>query len=297
MIAETRIRPRGPYSLALSATAPPCPTRRYLGGVLEAVFRTPAGPAHALVRQSPDGSLQARVDAPATGEALEALRVLLAADRDPTPFYAAVADDPLLGPATRRLRGYRPLPLGSAAHGLVRGVCGQLVTTRAARRAESAAARAVGTPHAGLVLPLTADEVRRLAPLDLVRGGLAERRAVALVRGARALPLDDLAGLDTPALVARITANPGLGPWTAGVVALSGLGRWDHGLVGDLGLVRLLAARRGAVPTVEDTAALLDAHAPWQGIASLYLLRGAAGARIPAPPGAVAAATRRRRYG
>lgn len=292
MIIETRIRPRGPYSLALSASAPPCPTRRFRAGVLELVFRTAAGNGHARVRQAPDGSLEVWLDAPDPGVAGHVLRGLLGVERDVRPFYAAVADDPLLGPATRRLRGYRPLHLGSPAHALLRGVCGQLVTTREARRAEFAATRRVGTPHAGFLLPLAGDELRGLTPTTLRAGGLAERRGIHLVRAARALDVDALADLDTPALVARITRQPGLGPWTAGVVALTGLGRWDHGLVGDLGLVRLLAARKGRVPTPDETAALLDVYAPWQGLASLYLLGSAPQARIPAPPAAVATAHR-----
>jgi 3-methyladenine DNA glycosylase/8-oxoguanine DNA glycosylase len=59
-----------------------------------------------------------------------------------------------------------------------------------------------------------------------------------------------------------------------GVVALQGLGRYDAGLVADLGLVRLLASLRGSWPEPAETAELLAPYGEWQGLASVFLLRG-----------------------
>jgi len=291
-VTETEFRPRGPFSLAASAQAPPCPTRTFRDGVLRLVFDTPAGPAAAAVAQGPDGGLRVRLEASDAPAARDALRVLLAVDADPSAFHAAHRDDPRMGPIIRRMRGVRPLPLGSVPHALLRGVCAQLVTTRAARRVEFAAARAVARVHAGLRLPLAAAEVRGLHGPALCAAGLASRRADALLRAARRLDLDGLAALSTPDLVRRLTAQPGIGPWTAGVVVLKGLGRWDHGMVDDLGLVRLFAAERGRMPEPGETAELLAPYAPWEGLASHLLLRGSPAARLPASPAQIARARR-----
>jgi len=93
------------------------------------------------------------------------------------------------------------------------------------------------------------------------------------VRLTRTLDLEALKGRHDTAL-ARLGRERGIGPWTVGVVALQGLGRYDAGLVDDLGLVKLLAARTGRWPGAGETAELLAPYDEWQGLASVYLLRG-----------------------
>ena len=278
---ETCLTATQPYSLERSAQAPSCPTRRMRGGIFGVALDTPAGPALGRVWQRPDGTLSIWLDAPAPHVALDALRHVLALDVDLRPFYGSVANDPTLGPITRRHRGLRPLRLGSVPHALLRGVAGQLVRSSEARRIELAAVRRVGRPHAGLHLPLTAGELRSLSPAALRAAGLAEPRARTLVRVA-ALDVDGMVSRPTAEVVRVLTAVPGIGPWTAAVVCMQGLGRLDHGLVGDLGLLRLVARDTGRVPAVEETAELLGRYAPFQALASLYLLRGAAAAGLPA---------------
>lgn len=297
VITEDRITPAGPYSLARSAATGSCPTRRLARGVLVLALDAGGGPAIAAVHQAGDGTLEVRVDGPDPESAMALLRRSLAVDVDPTPFYEMVRDDPVLGPASRRLRGMRPLPLMSAAHALLRGVAGQLVRQADARRIEFAAVRAVGRPHGGLHLPLRTDELRRVTVPVLQAAGLAQRRAEALVRAVRAVTPDDLADLPTHAVVARLCAQPGIGPWTAGVVCSLGLGRLDHGIVGDLGLVRHMSHAEGRVVEAHETAALLERYAPYQALAAMYLIAGSPAARIHAPPAAVAreAARGRRR--
>jgi 3-methyladenine DNA glycosylase/8-oxoguanine DNA glycosylase len=98
------------------------------------------------------------------------------------------------------------------------------------------------------------------------------RRAAALTGLLRELDVERLRGAPTGGAVARIVRAPGLGPWSAGVVALYGLGRYDHGLVGDLGLMKLLSALRGRRVEAHETAALLEPYGPYAGLASVYLL-------------------------
>ena len=265
------LEPPLPYSLARSASGLRTLTRRYADGELELVLRTAAGPAHARIRQLRDARLAIELAAPDDASALARLRFLLALDVDLAPFYASVAGDPLLGPAVLRARGLRVLPLDSPAHALLRGVCGQLVRSLDAIRIENRALRSTAQPHAGLLLSPTQAELRVLGQAHLESFGLAGRRAAALVRALKLVDLDALARLDTPEVVARLVAQPGIGPWTAGAVVSEGLGRLDHGMVGDLGHVRVLTRLHGREPDPGELAELLDRYAPYQALASLYL--------------------------
>ena len=288
------VEPPLPYSLARSASGLRTLTRRYAGGALELVFRTPEGPALARVRQLRDARLAIDLAAPDDASALARLRFLLALDVDLGPFYASVAGDPLLGPAVLRARGRRILPLDSPAHALLRGVCGQLVRSLDAIRIENRALRRAAQPHAGLLLSPTQAELRALGQAQLESFGLAGRRAAALVRALKLVDVDGLASLDTPEVVARLVAQPGIGPWTAGAVVSEGLGRLDHGMVGDLGHARILTRLHGREPDPGELAELLDRYAPYQALASLYLqLVPQAG--TPASPRALAAFGGRRR--
>jgi 3-methyladenine DNA glycosylase/8-oxoguanine DNA glycosylase len=67
------------------------------------------------------------------------------------------------------------------------------------------------------------------------------------------------------------------------VIALEGLGSYERGLVGDLGLLKLCKALHGRWVETEETAELLAPYGEWQGLASVYLLRGFARSLIPLP--------------
>ena len=68
-------------------------------------------------------------------------------------------------------------------------------------------------------------------------------------------------------------AEPGIGPWAAGVVCGQGLGRSDAGPAGDLGLIKLCSAllrrQRGCR---RHRASCSRRYAPWQGFAAAHLL-------------------------
>ena len=82
-------------------------------------------------------------------------------------------------------------------------------------------------------------------------------------------------GRDPAQLRAELTALPGIGPWTAGYLAMRVLGDPDELLVTDL------AVRRGAValglPSVaEDLSRHADRWRPWRSYAAVHLWRAAA---------------------
>jgi 3-methyladenine DNA glycosylase/8-oxoguanine DNA glycosylase len=271
------IRPRGPYSLALTAVWAGDATRSFRDRVLTAAL--PSGRT-AGAWQRPDGVVVVRAG---DEEALERMRFVLAVDDDHSEFLARFRNDALLGRATLHLRGLRPLRTPTVATALLRALCGQLVDSRTARSLERRIVRAMTPASGALHEPPTGAELARLAPTALRALGLHARRSAALVRICRSLDLERLHALPTAAAAARIERERGLGPWSAGVVCLEGLGRRECGLVGDLGLVKLLSALRGRRVEAWETAELLAPYREWAGYASVYLLKGWARGLVPVP--------------
>ena len=271
------VRPRGPYSLALTARFASDATRRFAGGRLDALLPEPASAA-----QLPDGTVRLAAQSEA---GLEQLRFVLALDDDHSELVRRFGDDPLLGPSLRRLRGLRVLRVPTVAQSLLRALCGQLVTSREARALERRILRGtMPRGPGGLCEPPTREALGALSPLRLRTLGLAERRAAALVRVCRTLDLERLRDVPTVAAATRLERERTLGPWSAGVICLQGLGRSERGLVGDLGLVKLLAALRGRPVEGWETQELLEPYGEWAGLASVYLLAGMGAGLVPGAP-------------
>lgn len=274
MALETTIVPRRPYSLALSARMKSDATRYFRNGVLTIALGTREAPSLGRIAQRPDGSLDVRVDGDRPEEALTTLRFVLAADDDHRAFLDRFRDDPLLGSSIRRLAGLRPLRLATVSHALLKAVCGQLIQSRAARLLEGRLLRLAAASHDELRLPPDRTTFAGYAPAELVRHGLAARKAGVLVRISREWDLERLRAVPSEAAAARIERERGLGPWSAGMICLYGLGRFDRGLVGDLGLIKLCSSLRGHRADVGDTRELLAPYGEWAGLASVYLLSG-----------------------
>ena len=269
---EALVTPRGPYRLRLMAR--------------EGVWRgTLPGGRLASAVQRPDGRIVVRAPDAAS---LETARFMLALDDDTSEFHARFARDPLLGPSARALVGYRPLRRATVAHAVVRAICGQLVEARRALALERAVTRACGDSV------VTQDALRRLSPVQLRRLGLAQHRATTLHRLAATLDLERLRSRPSDAVAARLEREPGVGPWSVGVIALEGLGCYDRGLVGDLSLVKLHAALTGRWVDGRETAALLAPYGEWQGLAGEVLLLGWARGLVPGASADHARIARRR---
>jgi 3-methyladenine DNA glycosylase/8-oxoguanine DNA glycosylase len=221
-------------------------------------------------------------------EAVELARFMLALDDDTGQFHERFARDPLIGASARALVGFRPLRRATVTHAVVRAMCGQLVEARGALALERAVARACEEEV------VTRASLRRLSPLDLRRLGLAQHRATTLHRLAASLDLEGLRAHPTEVVSARLQREPGVGPWSVGVIALEGLGRYDHGLVGDLSLVKLHAALTGRWVDGRETAALLAPYEEWQGLAGEVLLLGWARGLVPGASADQARVARRR---
>ena len=256
-MVEATLEPAGLYSLKLTAGA------AWKG-------RMPDG-RWASAQQLQDG----RVLVWASCErGIEEARFMLALDDDTSEFHRRFSKDPLIGPATRTLRGLRPRRKATVAHATLRAICGQLIQAGRALEIERAVIRACNAD------PPTREALRLMSPAALSRCGLAGSRAATLARLVRTLDLEKLRESPDTAL-ARLGRERGVGPWTVGVISLQGLGRYDAGLVADLGLVKLLASLRGRWPEPAETTELLEPYGEWQGLASVFLLQGFKRGLIP----------------
>ena len=284
MPVYAELRPRGPYSLRLSTRLVGDATRRRSGGRL--VVRLENGELTSAAQRA-DGTICARAE---SEHGVERLRFVLALDDDHSEFLQRFARDPLIGAATRHLRGLRPLRTPTVAHALLRAVCGQLIQASRARAIERTVIRALTPQLAGTRLhaPPGCDSLGRSAPAELRRLGLGMRRAATLVRVCRSVDLERLRGLAGEASAERLLRERGLGPWSVGVVFLEGLGRYDRGLVADLGLVKLCSALRGRWVDGWETAELLEPYGEWAGLASVYLLGAYSLGLVPLPRSAAA---------
>ena len=275
-----------PLRLGIAAV-PPDATRRRRGGVLELAFPAGEGDASAHVWQAGDGRIHARIDADDPAAAHDRLSELLTIRLDTRPFLKMAAADPLLAPLALRLRGLRPLLVATPVQALIRAVCGQLIRSREALEIERRILFRHGRRAGPFALPPDAADLAALHPAVLERAGLSPKRAVVLTRAARRLPLDLLGREPGAVACRRIVREPGLGPWSAGVIMLYGHGRHEQGIEGDLALVRLARAL-GAASDGE----LLDRYGEWQGLASVWLTHHPLAARHALPPAGAGQAAR-----
>lgn len=221
--------------------------------------------------------------------AVARVRRLLDLDADPVAVDALLATDPLLAPWVAATPGIR-VPGAVDPHELVvRAVVGQQISVAAARTHLGRLARALGTPHVSRFPGL---EVLFPTPEQIVAGipepstdpdrplRLPARAVRTVTAAARDLATGELVvdvGVDAARLREDLLARPGIGPWTAGYVAMRVLGDPDSWLTGDVALV---AGARGVgildaelpTPTAHRRLAERAADwAPWRSYAALHL--------------------------
>src|SRR5690606_18673727 len=159
------------------------------------------------------------------------LRRMFDLDADPRAIATALSADPVLKPLLRKRPGLR-LPSGwDGFESAVRAILGQQVSFAAARTFASRIAERFGAPlpstHAKHGLTHLFPTPEGLANADLANIGIARTRAETVRTIARALldgRVDFRVERTLDDFVARWTALPGIGPWTAHYIALRALG-------------------------------------------------------------------------
>ena len=212
-------------------------------------------------------------------------RALLDLDSDPEAVAEILGGDSLLGPFVRATPGRRVAGCTDGDELAIRAVLGQQVSLAAAATLAGRLVRAYGQPlerPLGTVTHLfpSADE---LAAADLAPLGMPRRRSDALCGLARALADGALvldAGADREEARRRLLALPGIGPWSAGYVAMRALRDPDAFLPGDLG-VRHALEELGQDGSPAAAARIADRWRPYRAYAVQHLwalLQAAAGA-------------------
>jgi AraC family transcriptional regulator of adaptative response / DNA-3-methyladenine glycosylase II len=209
------------------------------------------------------------------------LRALFDLDADPAAVAAALGRHRVLAPSVRRNPGLRVNGAFDAFEAAVRVVLGQQVSVRAATTVAGRLAAALGepveTPFPGLDrLSPTAEAVTAAGEDSIARVGMPGARARTLLALAAAITSGALVlerGSDPDLVRERMLALPGVGPWTANLVAMRALGAPDAFPAGDLGVLRALG-----VKTAREAEARAEAWRPWRAYAAMHLWNLAAGA-------------------
>jgi AraC family transcriptional regulator of adaptative response / DNA-3-methyladenine glycosylase II len=210
--------------------------------------------------------------------AIARVRHLLNLDADPVAVDEALGADPLLAGLVARIPGIRVAGAADGFELAVRAVVGQQVAVRSARTVLAGIVRA-----AGETLGAPTGEITHLFPTPQALAGLARMRpgalsmpasrratTAALAEAVAAGEISIDPGADPAELQHRLLALPGIGPWTAGYVAMRGLGDPDAFLATDLGVRRSLA-RLGADSGARAVAARAEPWRPWRAYAVAHL--------------------------
>ncbi|MGO4594374.1 DNA-3-methyladenine glycosylase 2 family protein [Leifsonia sp. 2TAF2] len=221
------------------------------------------------------------------------VRRLLDLDADAEAIDAVLAADPALAPSVAASPGLRVPGAVDAEEIVYRAMIGQQISVAAARTALTRLTDALGEP---IALPVPGGDsgpggdpgpgavggFTRLFPTsaaiaergrEVLRG--PARRVDAIIGVAEALAEGRLVidvGESRDDLEQRLLALPGIGPWTAGYIALRVLGSPDILLTGDLAL-RQGAARLGLPSEARALGEYGMRWAPWRSYAGLHLWR------------------------
>ena len=207
--------------------------------------------------------------------AVQRTRRLLDLDSDPTRVDEHLADDPLLAPLVAKRPGLRAPGHPDGTELLVRAVLGQQVSVAGARTLASRLVAARGEALTNPVGSVThvfpsAATIAESRPEDFA---MPRARGAALIEACAQLAdgrivLD--AGSDRDEAVAALQAVPGIGPWTAGYVAMRALGHPDVFLPTDIGVRNALVAL-GVDGSPKSAAALSERWRPWRSYALHHL--------------------------
>lgn len=211
--------------------------------------------------------------------ALAHCRALLDLDADPADIDPVLAADPALRPGVTAEPGLRVPGTVDGPETLIRTMLGQQVSVAGA---QTAAAKLVHA--ADQRLPEADGELTHLFPTPGAVAGLGptvivgpRRRAAAIIGAAAAMAdgtLEVSSDRSSAGLISDLVALPGIGPWTAGYVAMRLLADRDVLLTGDL-VLRSGAALLGLPATPAALAVHSAAWRPYRSYAGMHLWRTA----------------------
>ncbi len=208
-------------------------------------------------------------------EIVERVRRMFDLDANMAAILPALQGDPLLAPLVARRPGLR-LPGGwDPFEVAVRAVVGQQISVKAAC---TVVGRIVAA--SGPMVPINGDEkLRRFFPTadellaqPPLEAGLTGKRLATLLGLAEAVHTGklDFTPAAVPDMIERLTALPGIGPWTAQYIAMRAMAEPDVIPVDDLGIVRALE-QDGCKPSRKQILARTASWRPWRAYAAIHL--------------------------
>lgn len=294
-VPMTSLLPRPPYDFSLSSaifsTGEP-DIRTFRDGVFRQVLAVDKGMVLAEVTsygtpEDPELSLTLRSDYPVSADTAKRAESLVASmlsiSDDLSPFYRAVAGDPVLADLTVRLRGLRAPVTPTVFEALIDSVIEQQISLKAARSIANRLIRATGKKLVldGTVFYCYPDaEILATTPDSTFRAcGLTSRKGE-YIRGIAQLILNgDLDAewfrkcRDTEKIIEELTQIRGIGRWTAELTTLRGLHRPDAFPADDVGVRRFISRYylrdRNISPAEARTFA--GRWGAWKGFAVYYL--------------------------
>ncbi len=268
------LRLDGPLDLALTlrplSRGPGDRTIHLAGDQAWLALRTPAGDGSIhLVHDGP--RLRCEAWGPGADHLLEHAPELVG---DDATRPALEGPYPLVRDLARRFPGVRPTRTRAVMASLVPAILEQKVTGAAARRAwfdlirthgEDAPGSGMSPTRQGLRLPPTGETLAALPYYAFHSFGVEQRRAELIRRvSARASWFESCVDLPLDEAHRRLTALPGLGPWTAAEVAVRALGDPDAVSVGDFHLKNVVSWALVREPRGTDER-MLELLAPYAG--------------------------------
>ncbi len=197
-------------------------------------------------------------------------------DADPLAIASCLGRDRLLGPLVRRAPGLRLPGAWDGFETAVRAVLGQQVSVAAARTLAVRLLQRFGRPASRPDAPALTHLFPGEVDLDGARLdglGLARSRAQTiqgLVRALRCGQLDFNPAHTLDDHVARWTALPGIGRWTAHYIAMRAQSHPDAFPAADLVLRRSVACG-GTIPSARTLCQQAEAWRPWRAYAAIHL--------------------------
>ncbi|MEA2519304.1 MAG: hypothetical protein QOF49_1384 [Chloroflexota bacterium] len=258
-------------------------TMRLAVGHVVRATRTVDGPATIELVQH-GARISVETWGPGAERLLAAAPALVGLDDDRAGFEPG--RNRLVGELDRQHRGIRIGRTGAVIEALIPAILEQKVTGTEAWRGLRGLVLRWGEPAPGpfglRLLPRPA-AIAALAYHELHPLGIERRRADLVRRVAeRAERYEEIVDLPRDVAMARLTALPGIGPWTAAEVSLRALGDPDAVSVGDFHLPNLVAFTLAREIRGDDPR-MLELLEPWRGHrARVIRLLEASGLRPPA---------------
>ena len=257
-----------PYSFALS-------TERFRAFGLDRSTLWHEDALHRVV-----GGRDVRIAAAPGGVDVEPLDPEIAADVsallglsfDLEGFTAWAGTDPVLGPVTRALAGFRPPLEPNAFEALLTSITAQQVSLQSAFAIRGRFVERFGVPGALAHAFPTRERVAAASEDELFALGFSRRKAEYVIGLARSdLDLEQLDRLADAEIAERLVAIRGLGEWSADWYLARHLGRPHAWPAGDLALRKAVRFFYGQVEDVRSFGATLHS---FQNLSAHYLLVG-----------------------